>query len=373
MKTKVVEFIGRIQDGGAEALVKDYALLLDKDRFDVTVLCEDYVPASANYKALVRNDVRIYAMYGWSFFINKVLARLLGKRYVALLFKKAIRRLKPDVMHVHLEMLEILYHARSCLDGIRLLFTCHNPPEMLIGKDNPKEAAACRYLLDHHGLQIIALHEEMAQEIDTMFGIKGTAVIRNGIDFRRFRDLSVSREEVRVGLGIPKDAYVIGQVGRFAYQKNPEFTLKVFKELLKKRKEAYLLLIGRGKMEGELRKMVGDLQLEGHAKILVAREDIPELLKAMDVFILPSRFEGLGIVLIEAQVSGLPCVISENIPPEAFQSPNIVRLQLNDPIETWVDALLDPRGNIDHYGNIDDYDMNKEILNLEKLYETNAG
>ena len=368
MKTKVVEFIGRIQDGGAETLVKDYALMLDKEKFDVTILCEDYKKDSVNYKILKENNVKIITMYEWSFFINKVLARIFGKRYVAILFRKAIEKLKPDVLHAHLEVLEILYYARRSLDGTRLLFTCHNPPEMLIGDKRPPERDACRYLLDRNDLQIIALHEQMAKEIDEMFGIDNTRVIRNGVSFDRFRKIDRTKEDIRKDLNIPLDAYVVGQVGRFAYQKNPEFTVDVFYELLKKNENSYLLLIGRGNGEKDLRKQVSDLGIDKHVRFLISREDIPELLKAMDVFILPSRFEGLGIVLIEAQVSGLPCVVSENIPHEAYQSKDIVCLSLNDPKEKWVNALLNPIGNIDSYGDIDHYDMKKEIKNLEALY-----
>ena len=372
MKTKVVEFIGRIQDGGAETLVKDYALLMDQDRFDVTVLCEDYRPDSTNYKTLKEHGVKIVTMYEKSFFFNKVFARLFGKRYVAGLFRKAIRELKPDVLHAHLEVLEILYYARDVLDGIRLLFTCHNPPEMLIGDQRPAERDACRYLLDHNDMQIIALHEQMAKQIDEMFQIDNTAVIRNAIDLDRFRNTDKTKEEIRKELGIGKDTYVIGQIGRFAYQKNPEFTVKVFQELLKEKEDACLLLIGRGKMEGQLRDLIKELGLEDKAKLLVSRDDIPDLLKAMDVFILPSRFEGLGIVLIEAQASGLPCVVSKAIPSEAFQSKNITRLDLNDPIEVWVKNLLHPEGNIESYGDIENYDMKKEIRRLEDLYMKGA-
>jgi len=368
MKTKIVEFIGRIQDGGAETLVKDYALLLDKEKFDVTILCEDYKKGSANYKTLLKNDVKILCMYEGAFFYHKVMARLFGKRHVAKLFEKAIKELKPDVLHAHLEVLEILYYARESLDGIKLLFTCHNPPEMLIGDQRPKERDACRYLLDHNDLQIIALHEDMAKQIDRMFAIDNTKVIRNGIVFDKFRNIERSKEEIRKDLSIPENARVIGQVGRFAYQKNPEFTIAVFNELLKKEPNSYLLLIGRGKMEKELRKQAESLGISDHVRFLISRDDIPELLKAMDVFILPSRFEGLGIVLIEAQAAGLPCVVSDNIPQEACQSKNITRLSLEDDKKVWVDALLDPKGNIKTWGDLDDYDMKKEIKNLEALY-----
>ena len=368
MKTKIVEFIGRIQDGGAETLVKDYALMLDKDLFDVTILCEDYRKESNNYKTLLRNNVKIVTMYEKSFFINKVLARLLGKRYVASLFRKAISKLQPDVLHTHLELLEVLYYAKDAINGIKLFFTCHNPPQMLIGDQRPKERDACRYLIDHNDLRIIALHEDMAKEIDEMFGINNTAVIRNGIDLNRFSHVTKSKKEIKKELGISENTYVIGQVGRFAYQKNPEFTVDGFFDLLKKKEDSCLLLIGRGKGEEDLRRKIASLELEDKVKMLISREDIPDLLHAMDVFILPSRFEGLGIVLIEAQAAGLPCVVLNNIPREAFQSERITCLSLEDPKEKWVDALLNPKGNVNDYGDIRNYDMNREIKNLEKLY-----
>lgn len=367
-KIKLVEFIGRIQDGGAETLVKDYALMLDKEKFDVTILCEDYKENSNVYKTLKKNNVRIVTMYEKSFFMHKAITRLIGKKHVARLFEKELQKLKPDIIHAHLELLEVLYYARESLGNIRLFFTCHNPPQKLIGDERPAERDACRYLLDHNDLHIIALHEAMAEEIKEMFGVDEVSVIRNGIDLDRFRNVAVSKEEKRRQLGIPKDAYVIGQVGRFTYQKNPEFTVMLFNELVKKNKNARLLLIGRGQEEARLRNQIRELGLEDKAKMLVSRDDIPELLKALDVFILPSRFEGFGIVLVEAQAAGIPCVVSDNVPKQVYLSKAVNCLSLDDPAEKWVDVLMDPKGNIESWGDIEDYDMKKEIRNLEALY-----
>ena len=85
-KIKLVEFIGRLQDGGAETLVQDYALMLNKDQFDVTILCEDYKPESNVYRTLKKNGVKIITMYEPLFFIHKVITRLFGKQHVAKLF-----------------------------------------------------------------------------------------------------------------------------------------------------------------------------------------------------------------------------------------------------------------------------------------------
>ena len=368
MKTKVIEYIGRIQDGGAETLVKDYALTLDKDKFDVYVVCRDVVKSSNVYKVLKDNNVKLISMYRDFDIPERLLARLLGPKYVANKLKKIINEIKPDVIHAHLECLETLYYVKDVLNEIKLLFTCHNLPKMCIGEDRPKEREACKYLIEHNNMQIIALHEDMAKEINKMFSINNTVIIRNGVDFSKFRNVSVTKEEIRQELGIPIDGYVIGQVGRFAYQKNPEFTVDVFNELLKVNPNSYLLLIGRGKQEESLRKQVNDLGINDNVQILTNRDDINKLLKAMDVFIFPSRFEGLGIVLIEAQVAGLPCVTSDNIPTEAYQSKTITRLSLDAPKKDWVQALLNPVGNIDKYGDINNYDMSKEIKKLEELY-----
>jgi len=368
MKTKVIEYIGRIQDGGAETLVKDYALLLDSDKFDVYVVCRDYVKSSSNYKTLIDNNVKVISMYHDFNYPERILSRILGPRFVANKIKKVVKSIKPDVIHMHLECLENFYYARDVLDNIKLVFTCHNLPKMCIGEDRPKEREACKYFIEHNNLQIVALHEDMAKEIDSMFNINNTVVVRNGIDFSKFKNIKESKQDIRKEFNIPNDAYVIGQVGRFAYQKNPEFTVNIFSELLKKNSNSYLLLIGRGKKEEELRKQIKELGIEDKALLLINRSDIPRLLKAMDVFILPSRFEGLGIVLIEAQVAGLPCVTSDQIPLEAYQSKNITRLSLEDDKDKWINALLDPKGNIDKYGDINNYDMGKEIKKLEKLY-----
>ena len=368
MKTKVVQYIGRIQDGGAETIVKDYALALVRDNFDVYVVCRDYVKDSNIYKTLVKNNINIVSMYKDFNYPDRLLARLLGPKYVSNKFKKVLEDIKPDVIHCHLECLETLYYAKDAINNAKLLFTCHNLPKMCIGEDRPEEQKACKYFIEHNNMQIIALHDDMAKEINAMFNINNTVVIKNGIDFNRFKNVSKTKEDIRKELNVPQDAYVIGQVGRFAYQKNPEFTINVFNELLKKKPNTYLLLVGRGKDEDKLRKQINDLNISKNVLILTNREDIPELLKAMDVFILPSRFEGLGIVLIEAQVAGLPCVTSDNIPLEAYQSKNITRLSLDNDLNKWVEALLNPKGNVDKFGNIEDYDMSKQIIILENLY-----
>lgn len=368
MKTKVVEYISRIQDGGAETIVKDYALNLNKDKFDVTILCEDYKSNSANYNILKENNIKIVSTYGKFGIICRSLARLFGNSFISILFSKAIKDLKPNVLHVHLESLDVIYRSRKEIKNIKLFFTCHNLPELKIGSKNPIEQKACEYLLKNNNLQIFALHEDMAKEINNMFGINNTKIMKNGIDFSKFTSITKTKQEIKKSLNINEDAYVVGHIGRFHYQKNHEFIIKVFNELLKKNANAHLLLIGNGKLKNDVLNQIKQLNIEDKVTILSNRKDIPELLKAMDVFLFPSRYEGLGIVLIEAQVSNIPCVVSDVVPNEAFQSNLITKLSLNDSLDKWIKTCLHPICNIKDYGNLEDYNINTVITKLENYY-----
>ena len=101
-----------------------------------------------------------------------------------------------------------------------------------------------------------------------------------------------------------------------------------------------------------------------------SRSDIPEILKAMDVFVFPSWFEGLSVTMVEAQVSGVRCVVSDRINSASFLSPKTVALSLDDGCERWADAVLDRELVTDKpYGDLDEYDLNKEMRRLEGLYK----
>lgn len=367
MKKKLIEYVGRIQDGGAEVLVKEYALRLDKNNFDVIVLCDDYKRESFVYQTLVGNNVKVISLFEHKEIICKIMRRLFGGRFRALLFDKIIKNEKPDIIHVHLESLETLRYSKM-LEGVKLFYTCHNPPEMMIGKDNKTESEAARFLVEKYKMRLIGLHDEMADELNAMFDVSDTAVIKNGIDLKRFVDPHVSKQEKRRELGIPNDAFVIGNNGRFAYQKNQGFLIEIFNEIHRENRNSYLVLIGRGPLEEKLKSRVKELCLEKNVLFLSNRKDVNELLKVLDVFVFPSRFEGLGISLIEAQAAKIPCVVSDKIPSEAIRTDYVQTISLNESKEVWSRYCLKPIFNATSSGDLMDYEIRNVIEKLEMLY-----
>ena len=162
-----------------------------------------------------------------------------------------------------------------------------------------------------------------------------------GVDLGPFMN-PVDRFEVRGELGIPDDAFVLGHVGRFSEPKNHSFLLNVFTEVLHREPNSCLLLVGDGLLRESIKQKAQHLGLMDKIIFAGVRLDVPRLmLGAMDVFVFPSLWEGLPVVLIEAQSANLPCVYSKNITEEVAISRHLMHcLSLDDSASTWAEVLL---------------------------------
>ena len=164
-------------------------------------------------------------------------------------------------------------------------------------------------------------------------------IIKNGIVPSRFAFDPALRDEVRGEMGL-SDSFVIGHVGRFSEQKNHAFLLDIFDKLLKVRGNAVLLLAGEGKLREEVMRKARDMGIDENVRFLGARKDVERLYQAMDAFVMPSRFEGFPLSILEAQASGLPVVASTEITEEIDIGGRIRFLSLSDGPERWAEEVL---------------------------------
>jgi len=163
-------------------------------------------------------------------------------------------------------------------------------------------------------------------------------VIHYGIPLERFAERH-DRTQVRRELGIPADALLVGHVGSFTPQKNHGRILEIAEALFAKNRQAYLLLVGDGVLRPEVEELAREKGIADRVVFAGVRGDVPRILTAFDVFLLPSLFEGLAVVLIEAQAAGVPCVVSRAITEEArIVEDSYVALELDDPAPKWADA-----------------------------------
>jgi glycosyltransferase involved in cell wall biosynthesis len=161
-----------------------------------------------------------------------------------------------------------------------------------------------------------------------------------GIDLSTFSS-PIDPVQIRQALNIPPKAFVIGHVGRFVEQKNHDFLIDVFAEVCRLDSRAILLLVGEGPLRPNIEAKIQQLGLVDKVIFAGVRSDIPLLMRgAMDVFVFPSLYEGLGLVLVEAQAAALPAVAADQVPNDAIVTRDLVRLlSLESPSE-WARIVV---------------------------------
>ena len=204
-----------------------------------------------------------------------------------------------------------------------------------------------------------------------MFGTKDVHILPNAIDIERYAFNLLIRNQTKKALGLD-DAFVIGHVGRFSAVKNHSFLTDVFAQIKRQEPNSKLLLVGAGSEMQAVQQKVKALGLGADVIFTGVRNDVANLMQAMDVFVFPSLYEGLGIALIEAQAAGLPCVVSDTIPHEAYLTDLVDSESLSAPAEKWAEKILkkrdfprtDRRAEIAAHG----FDITTEAVKLQEFY-----
>lgn len=259
-------------------------------------------------------------------------------------FNRAIRAIlaenQYDGIHCHeyLAGLPFLFWAKQRGIPLRIAHS-HNPT--IDGALKRKLTMFSRALFKRTSTDFMACSKEAG---DFLFGKKvRTEIIDNGIDVSRYRFSNEVRNRLRDKLSF-SGKLVVGHIGRMAAQKNQMFLLSIFAEITSLCPDAVLLMIGEGELETELRREAKRLGIIDKIYFLGLRRDIPQLLQVMDVFLLPSLYEGLPFVLVEAQAGGLPCIVSDAVTPEAKMNDHFRFLPLGAGAKEWALAALREAG-----------------------------
>lgn len=165
-------------------------------------------------------------------------------------------------------------------------------------------------------------------------------ILHNALDLNIYRFDREGRKRVRAELNIADDIKLIGHIGRFSKQKNHEFLIEIYREIHKKNNKTKLLLVGNGELEMQIKKLVHQYGLDNDIVFAGIRSDIPQILSAIDAFVFPSYYEGMPNTLIEAQATGLPCIIADTITRSADVTNNVTYLSLNALPEEWAINVL---------------------------------
>jgi glycosyltransferase involved in cell wall biosynthesis len=348
---RVLEVVFLMGSGGIESYLLNILRRVDRQRFQVDLLVHALHNSSEPHlQELEKLGCRIIRCPDPRKFL------LTPWRYIQA-FKKAIAVHGPyDVIHSHAAPIDgaILHLARQAGIPNRIV-TCHSsPPLSQIHNHKPGPENLLRRFYHKLSNLWVAQHATLGLGVSSlaaeyMFGSNWQKddrwrVLFCGFDLQPFKQ-SVDNLALRQELGIPPNAFVVGNVGRFNYQKNHKFLVEVASEAIRQDRNIYFLLIGDGELRTEIEQQIQALGLTQHFIFAGLRSDVPQLmLGAMDAFLVPSWFEGLPLVLLEAQAAGLPCIFTRSLAHELDTiTPLIHRLDLSETPKKWAAAILQSR------------------------------
>ena len=361
---RVLHSVSNMARAGIETMLMNYYREMDRDRIQFDFLANKPVPGEY--------DEEIRSM-GGQVFVSPGLNPLhfpRYRRYVADLLRES-----PDIRIVHAHNEAMGYYAlRSAKDaGIQVRIAHAHNTQIIRDYKYPLKMV-CKQLLPGAATDYWSCGRDAGIYYygEKRWNASGF-ILRNAIDVPRFGFRPEVRERKRQQLGL-QGCFVIGHVGRFNIQKNHSRLLDIFTETLKSVPEARLVLIGTGELEQAVKEKAGAIGIGDKTLIPGQTADVNEWYQAMDCFVLPSLFEGLPVVGIEAQAAGLPCVFSDRVTDEVLLSPEARRVSLRAGDAEWAGAILAARRlEADRTQGMDivrraGYDIHTEARKLQERY-----
>lgn len=336
---RILHVVGGMDRGGIETWLMHILRHIDRDRFHMDFLVHTEKPCPYDDEARALGSKIIPCL-------NPAKPWLYARN-----FKRILREYGPyDIVHSHVHNFSgyVLWLAKQAGIGVRIAQS-HNDTSSVQAKAGWYRRlylALTEWWLDRYATVGLGVSYKAAA---SLFGSAWLTdprrqILYYGIDLTPFHS-PVNSVALRTELGLPADAFAIGHVGRFMEQKNHLFLLEIVAEVAKQEPKMRLLLIGDGSLRPEIEQKVIQLGLTDHIIFAGLRPDVPNLmLGAMDVFLLPSFYEGLPLVLLEAQAAGLPCIFSDVITEEVdLVKPLVRRISLSKSPFAWAETILASR------------------------------
>lgn len=328
---RIAQIIGKWVGGGVEAVVMNYYRNIDHSKIQFDFICDDD-STNIPYEEIEKlgGKVILIPPYQKALKYHKEL-------------KKVLKENNYKIVHSHINTLSVfsLWAAWSANVPVRIAHS-HSTTNKKEKKKNLLKQVLKPFS------KMFATHYFCCSELAGrwLFGDKTydkglVYLLNNAIDLDKFKYDKKIRDNKREELKIKEDTLVIGHIGRFVEQKNHRFLIDIFNEIHKKNKNSILLLAGQGPLMNEMKEKVKELKLTKAVKFLGQRNDAHELYQAFDVFLLPSLYEGLPVVGVEAQAMGLLCEFSSDMTKETKVLDTTRFIELSNTAEEWANILLE--------------------------------
>ncbi len=355
---RIAVVIGKISYGGIENVVANYYKAIDKEKVQF-----DFYYGSDSLEEPNKEFMDMGARYF-------VLPPTKNPSAFEKTLRGYLRQNKYKILHAHMNTLSFLAVNAAWKENIPVRI-CHNH-SVPSGETFLRKAlkSTLRRLCVTHATDFFACAEKSGRWFygDRVYDSGKVHIMSNSIDFNRFCFSEGKRSEIRGRLGI-EDKLVVGHVGRFTYAKNHIFLLESFKEVLDRKPDSVLVLVGDGEFRASIESKIDELDIRDKV-IMIGQSKTPEYYySAFDVMALPSVFEGLPMMVVECQASKRPIVVSDVTPDEAIFSNGVFRCSLEEGASRWADRILEAEGTIVEFDSrMDNFDVNLQARLLCDWY-----
>ncbi len=360
---RVAEIMGKWVGGGVEAVVMNYYKNIDRDKVQFDFICDDD-STNIPYDEIQKMGGRVILIPPY----QKVL-----KYHKEL--KRVLKEGKYKIVHSHINTLSFfsLWAAKSAKVPVRIAHS-HSTTNKKEKKKNLLKQVL-RPLSKIYANRYMCCSELAGRWLfgDKEYDKGNVYLLNNAIDLDKFKYDEKIRKDKRKELEIGEETLVIGHIGRFVGQKNHQFLIDIFNEVHKKHPNSLLLLAGQGPLQEEIKEKVSSLGISDSVRFLGQRSDANELYQAFDVFLLPSLYEGLPVVGVEAQAAGLLCVLSDDMTKETKVLDSTVFMSLSNTSEEWANKILNCFSRYKRTNTIEEiskngFNIKEEAKKLEGKY-----
>lgn len=279
---------------------------------------------------------------------------------------RVLKKEKPDIVHTHVTQV-----IRHCLlpimaSHVPLRFhTLHSDPRTYTGLD--KRIARFAF---HTGKVIpLCLNEEQAVKAVKQYRLKRYEIVKNGIDLKKIQSLLLPQGEAREQLGMEKDDFIIGTLGRLNKVKNIPFLIDVFSELHGMKPDAKLWIVGNGPDKNKIAQLVEEKKLSSFINLYGYMNNPVQLYCALDVFVLTTLHESCSLVTLEAQACGIPCLVSTGVPRDTVALSSTLRLGLDESPKKWAETICRLyKSKKTASGSVKQFDIPYQLSHLNAIY-----
>ena len=358
----IAQIMGKWIGGGVESVIMNYYENIDRTKFQFDFICDDD-STNIPYEKIEKLGGKVILVPPY----QKVF------KYIKTL-KKIFKENNYKIVHSNINTLSVfpLYAAKKAGVPVRIAHS-HSTSNKKEWKKNAVKNVL-RPFSKKNANVYFACSELAARYLygNKTFEEGKVTIINNAINLEKFKFNQGKREKLRKELKIKDDEFVVGHIGRFVSQKNHTFLIDIFNELRKENNKAVLLLIGQGPLQDQIKEKVRELGIEDSVRFAGQVDNASDYYNAMDVFVLPSLYEGLGMVLIEAQANELPCIASTEVPKKASVSNQVEFISLKEENKKWADNILRKNRKdckFVYTKDYEKYDIRKECQKLQDEYK----